>query len=73
MQNGRLAAAFTITPLRLHISSIRANLLGGDLQGDADVTNWQSSLEPGLSGRRAAMSSDGSQPEACSAVPCACS
>ena len=45
MQNGRLAAAFTITPLRLHISSIRASLLGGDLQGDVDVTNWQSSLE----------------------------
>jgi translocation and assembly module TamB len=46
MQNGRLAAAFTITPLRLHVASIRASLLGGDLQGDVDVANWQSSLEP---------------------------
>jgi len=46
MQNGRLAAAFTVTPLKLHVSSIRASLLGGDLQGDVDVANWQSSLEP---------------------------
>jgi len=46
MQNGRLAAAFTITQQRLHISAIRANLLGGELQGDVDVANWQSSLEP---------------------------
>lgn len=46
MSNGRLAAAFTLTPQRLHISSLRASLLGGDLQGDVDVANWQSSLEP---------------------------
>lgn len=46
MQNGRLGAAFTITPLRLHISSVRASLFGGELQGDVDVANWQSSLEP---------------------------
>jgi translocation and assembly module TamB len=46
MQNGQLSAAFAITPLRLHISSIRASLFGGDLQGDLDVANWQSSLEP---------------------------
>ena len=46
MQNGRLAAAFTITPQRLHLSSIRASLFGGDLQGDVDVVNWQSSIEP---------------------------
>jgi translocation and assembly module TamB len=44
MQNGRLSAAFNITAQRLHISSIRASLLGGDLQGDVDVANWQSSL-----------------------------
>jgi translocation and assembly module TamB len=41
MQNGRLAAAFAITPQRLHFSSIRASLLGGELNGDLDVTNWQ--------------------------------
>jgi translocation and assembly module TamB len=46
MQNGRLAAAYTITPQRLRVSSIRASLLGGDLQGDVDVVNWQSSIPP---------------------------
>jgi translocation and assembly module TamB len=46
MRNGRINAGFSVTPERFHISSIKANLLGGDLQGDADVTNWQSSLEP---------------------------
>ena len=46
LQNGRLTAAFSVTPQRLYISSIRASLLGGDLRGDVDVTNWQNSLEP---------------------------
>ncbi len=46
MRNGRINAGFSLTPERFHLSSIKANLLGGDLQGDADVTNWQSSLEP---------------------------
>jgi translocation and assembly module TamB len=46
MRNGRLAAGFSITPDRLRVLSIKANLLGGDLSGDADVTNWQNSLEP---------------------------
>jgi translocation and assembly module TamB len=45
MRNGRFNAGFSITPERFQVSSIRANLLGGDLTGDADVTNWQNSLE----------------------------
>jgi translocation and assembly module TamB len=45
MRNGRLNAGFAITPDRLRVSAIRANLLGGDLRGDADVTNWQNSVE----------------------------
>ncbi len=45
-RNGRFAASFALTPDRFHISSIKASLLGGDLTGDADITNWQSSLEP---------------------------
>ncbi|HEY6301477.1 MAG TPA: translocation/assembly module TamB domain-containing protein [Terriglobales bacterium] len=45
MRNGRFNAGFSITPERFHVSSIKANLLGGDLLGDADVTNWQNSLE----------------------------
>lgn len=45
MRNGRLAAGFSVTPDRLRVFSIKANLLGGDLFGDADVTNWQNSLE----------------------------
>lgn len=46
MRNGRINAAFAVTPERFRIFSIKANLLGGDLQGEADVINWQSSLEP---------------------------
>src|SRR5260370_41721276 len=46
MRNGRIAAGFFVIPNRFHVFSIKANLLGGDLLGDADVTNWQSSLEP---------------------------
>ncbi|MGB0050003.1 MAG: translocation/assembly module TamB domain-containing protein, partial [Terriglobales bacterium] len=56
IRNGRIAAGFAVTPVRFHLSSIKANLLGGDLQGDADVTNWQSSiqslLEPSPPARR---------------------
>jgi translocation and assembly module TamB len=46
MRNGRLDAEISVTPERFRVSSIKANLLGGDLQGEADVTNWQNSLEP---------------------------
>ena len=53
MRNGRITASYSITPDRFRLSSIRANLLGGDLAGDADVTNWQTSIEPSLApGRR---------------------
>jgi translocation and assembly module TamB len=45
LQNGRIAAAFSITPERFHVSSIKANLFGAELAGDADVTNWQSSIQ----------------------------
>jgi translocation and assembly module TamB len=44
MRNGRINAGFSITPDRFRVSSIKANLFGGDLAGDVDVTNWQSSL-----------------------------
>jgi translocation and assembly module TamB len=44
LRNGRLNAAFSLTPEHLHLSAIKANLLGGDLQGDADIINWQTSL-----------------------------
>lgn len=46
MRNGRVQAGFSVNPGRLRIFSLKANLLGGDLVGDVDVTNWQSSLEP---------------------------
>jgi translocation and assembly module TamB len=45
-QNGRLGAAFTVTSQRLRITSIKASLFGGELQGEADVMNWQNSIEP---------------------------
>jgi translocation and assembly module TamB len=46
MRNGRAEAAFSLTPVRLRLSAIKANLMGGNLFGDVDVTNWQNSLEP---------------------------
>ena len=53
MRNGRITASYSVTPDRFRLSSIKANLLGGDLAGDADVTNWQTSLEPSpAAGRR---------------------
>jgi translocation and assembly module TamB len=45
-KNVRIATAFSVTPDRFNLSSIKANLLGGDLSGEADVTNWQNSFEP---------------------------
>ncbi|HUB03284.1 MAG TPA: translocation/assembly module TamB domain-containing protein [Terriglobales bacterium] len=46
LRDARLDTAFSVTPLRLRLSSLKANVFGGDLAGDVDVTNWQSSLEP---------------------------
>ncbi len=45
-RNGRINAGFSLTPDRFRVSSIKANLFGGDLLADVDVTNWQNSLEP---------------------------
>ena len=44
VRNGRAEAGFLITPTRVHVSSVKANLMGGELLGDMDVTNWQNSL-----------------------------
>jgi len=48
MRNGRFNAGFSVTPERFHLFSIKASLFGGNLTGDADVTNWQSSLQSSL-------------------------
>ena len=47
LANGRFASAFSVTSQRLRLSSIKAGLLGGELAGEVDVANWQTSLEPG--------------------------
>jgi translocation and assembly module TamB len=52
VRNGRVTGGFSVTPDRIHFSTIKANLLGGDLTGDADVTNWQTSLEPSPAAER---------------------
>jgi translocation and assembly module TamB len=56
LRNGRFSAGFSATPERFRISSFKANVLGGDMVGEADVTNWQSSLKGAgplpVSGRR---------------------
>ncbi len=48
MRNGRITAGYSVTPDRFRLSSIKANLLGGDLAGDADVTNWQTSIQSSI-------------------------
>ncbi len=45
LRNGRAQAAFSIDPVRFRIPSLKASLLGGNVAGDVDVTNWQNSLE----------------------------
>ncbi len=45
LRNGRVSAGFAVTPDRFRVSSIKANLFGGELAGDAEVTNWQASLQ----------------------------
>lgn len=45
VHNGRAETMFSISPTRLRLSSMKANLMGGDLLGDVDVTNWQTPLE----------------------------
>ena len=42
LRNGRFNTAFAVTRDRFRLSSIKANLLGGDLAGEADVINWES-------------------------------
>jgi len=48
LKNGRISAGFSVTPDRFRVTSIKANVLGGDLNGEADVTNWQSPLQSSL-------------------------
>ncbi len=48
MRNGRFNAGFSLTPERFHLSTIKASLFGGNLLGDVDVNNWQSSLQSSL-------------------------
>ncbi len=45
LKNGRVTTAFSVTPQRLRLSSIKAEMLGGEASGEVDVTNWQASLE----------------------------
>jgi len=45
MRKGRADAGFSVSPARLRLRAIKANLMGGELAGEVDVTNWRSSLE----------------------------
>jgi translocation and assembly module TamB len=49
---GRLSANYSITPQRLRLSSLKMSGLGGELAGDVDVVNWQTSLGPDTVRRR---------------------
>lgn len=57
LRNGRAAASFSVTPQKINFSSIKANLFGGELSGDANITNWQNSpASSNAAGRRRAAS-----------------
>ena len=43
-RNGRVQAAYSIDPGRFRVPTLKANLLGGSIAGDLEVTNWQNSL-----------------------------
>ena len=45
LRNGRVAAVFFVTPQRAHFASIKGNLFGGEVTGEADITNWQTSFQ----------------------------
>ncbi len=49
LRGGRAEAVYKINPIRLQLSAIKANLLGGELLGDVDVSNWQNSLDTSAS------------------------
>lgn len=45
LPTGRFACAFSLTPQRLRLSSIKIGLLGGEVAGEVDVANWRSVLD----------------------------
>ncbi len=55
LRGAHVLAAFAVSPQRLRLTSMKAGMFGGELQGDVDVTNWQTSLEPSPSLRRRAV------------------
>jgi translocation and assembly module TamB len=52
LHNARAQTSFSVDPIRLRLSSVKVNAFGGDLAGDADITNWQTSLESAPERRR---------------------
>jgi translocation and assembly module TamB len=46
LQNSKVSANYSVTPQRLRLTSLKMNGLGGELAGDVDVVNWQTSLAP---------------------------
>ena len=49
-RNGRVQSAFGVDPMRVRIPTLKASLLGGNVAGDIDVTNWRSSVETSAAG-----------------------
>jgi translocation and assembly module TamB len=52
LERARIDSNFSITPSRLHLTSIKSALLGGELSGEVDIINWQSSDVPHTRRRR---------------------
>ena len=52
LRNANVSTAFSITAQKLRLTSLKAAMFGGELQGDVDVTNWQASLEATAASRK---------------------
>jgi translocation and assembly module TamB len=45
LRDGRALAVFALDPVRLRIPTLKANLLGGNVAGDLEITNWETLIE----------------------------
>ncbi len=45
LRDGRVLAVFALDPVRLRVPALKANLLGGNVAGDLEITNWETLIE----------------------------
>jgi translocation and assembly module TamB len=45
LRDGRVLAAYSLDPVRLRLPALKASLLGGNVAGDLEITNWETLIE----------------------------